>query len=329
MINKNKRKGLNIEEKIQILLNHGNIGAIKINRKNATEEERKLIEILVSLRRAYKEGRLTKAQINVLEENGMIWKRQEAGRSILDFLIASGINIGDIRQNGENLTEEERKLGQAKHSLKVAYAKGLLSNEIIKQAEKYGMVWDERETGRTMLKSLISSGKNIGDIKQNGKNMTEEEKRLGEIKHRLMVAYRKGKLSDEVIREAEENGMVWEKETGRSMLDLLIASGRSIGDIQQKGKNLTEEERKLGQAKHSLKIAYRKGVLSEDIIKEAEAHGMVWREIKSRRQGSSLSELRRQKESLEAREEKARELLEEVQEQVKLQSKDISDREER
>ena len=56
---------------------------------------------------------------------------------------------------------------------------------------------------------------------------------------------------------------------------------------------------------------------------------MVWREIKSRRQGSSLSELRRQKESLEAREEKARELLEEVQEQVKLQSKDISDREER
>ncbi len=329
MINKNKRKGLSIEEKIQILLSHRNLGAIKISRKNATDEERKLIEIVISLRRAYKEGKLTKEQIDVLEENGMQWKRQEAGRSMLDILIASGINIGDIRQNGENLTEEERKLGQAKHSLKVAYRKGLLSEDIIREAEANGMVWDEKEVGRSMLESLIASGKNLGDIQQRGKSLTEEEKRLGEIKHRLIVAYRKGKLSEDVIRKAEANGMVWEKEAGRSMLDLLIASGRSIGDIQQKGKNLTEEERKLGQAKHGLKIAYRKGVLSEDIIREAEAHGMVWREIKSRRQGSSLNELRRQKESLEAKEEKARKLLEEVQEQVRMQGRDISDGEER
>ena len=329
MINKNKRKGLSIEEKIQILLSHRNLGAIKISRKNATDEERKLIEIIISLRRAYKEGKLTKEQIDVLEENGMQWKRQEAGRSMLDILIASGINIGDIRQNGENLTEEERKLGQAKHSLKVAYRKGLLSEDIIREAEANGMVWDEKEVGRSMLESLIASGKNLGDIQQRGKSLTEEEKRLGEIKHRLIVAYRKGKLSEEVIRQAEENGMVWEREVGRSMLDLLIASGRSIGDIQQKGKNMTEEERKLGQAKHDLKTAYRKGVLSEDIIREAEAHGMVWREIKARRHGSSLSKLRRQKESLEAKEEKARKLLEEVQEQVRMQGRDISDGEER
>ena len=331
----NKRKErLSIDEKIQILLNHGNIGDIKIRRKNAGEEEKKLGEIVNSLRRAYKEGRLTQIQIKTLEENGMIWKRQEAGRSIIDLLIASGINIGDIKQNGKDLTEEERKLGQAKHSLKVAYRNGLLSDKIIKEAEAHGMIWNEKQAGIDMLKVLVASGINIGDMQQKGKKLTEEEKRLGDIKHRLIVAYRKGKLSEDVIREAEAHGMVWSgQEVGRKALDILIASGINIGDIQQKGKNMTEEERKLGQAKHNLKIAYRKGMLSENVIREAEEHGMVWREVKSRKKGSSLEALRRQKEDLEIREEKAKELLRKIQEEVRKkeanQNKDTLDREER
>lgn len=263
----NKRsKRLSIDEKIQILLSHGNIADIKIvrdNQENTREEKIELGEIVSSLRREYKKGKLTKSQIKILEENGMVWKRQEAGRSMLDILIASGINIGDIKQGGKDLTEEERRLGQAKHNLKVAYRKGILSNEIIKEAENHGMVWNELETGRKML-------------------------------------------------------------------DILIASGRNIGDIKQNGKNMTEEERRLGSAKHSLKMAYWKGLLSERIIKEAEEHGMIWRETKSRRKISSLGKLRKQKEDLEAKEEKARALLEEVQEQARKQeeqSRDSLDRE--
>lgn len=338
MVNRKKKskrsKGLSIDEKIQILLNHGNIGDIKIvgnSVENEREEERKLGKIVNSLRRAYRKGKLTLSQIKILEENGMAWKRQEAGRSMLDILEASGINIGDIKQGGKDLTEEERRLGQAKHSLKVAYKKGLLSDEIIREAEEHGMVWNELETGRKMLVFLMASDANIGNIKQNGRNQSEEEKRLGDVKHRLIVAYRRGRLSEDVIREAEAHGMVWGRlEVGRKMLDSLIASGRNIGDIKQNGKNMTEEERRLGSAKHSLKVAYWKGLLSEEIIREAEEHGMVWREIKSRRKISGLNELRKQKEDLENKEEKAKALLEEVQEQVRRQeeqSKDALDRE--
>ena len=103
-------------------------------------------------------------------------------------------------------------------------------------------------------------------------------------------------------------------------LDLLIASGRNLAKIQQKGKKLTEEEIILGKAKHTLINYYREGKLSEEIIREAESHGMNWgRRIKARKKektderGETLESLRAEKQELEAREKKAKELLGEVE----------------
>lgn len=319
---KNKRKRLTIEEKVQILVSVGNIEKIKQNKTGASDREKWLGEIKHSIKTAYREGKLTKEQIELLEANGMVWKEHRGpGRKILDYLIASGKNLGEIRQNGENLSPEERRLASAKHTFMNYYREGRLSEEIIREAEEHGMVWGRVPFGRKELDLLIASERNLGEIQQRGKDLTDEEIKLGNAKHSLIAAYRNGLLSEEIIREAEEYGMVWgRKPLGRENLDLLIASGRNLGEIQQRGKNLTDEERRLGEAKHTLISCYREGRLSEEIIREAEQYGMTWgRRIKSRKkektdeEEETLESLRAKKQELEAKEKKAEELLEEVE----------------
>ena len=321
----NKGKRLTIEEKIQILVSTRNIGKIKSKSgKNVSYIEKRLRKIKQSIKEAYRKGKLTKEQIELLEANGMVWEeRKEPGRKSLDVLIASGRNLGEIRQNGRNLTPEERKLASAKHTLINLFNKGKLSKEIIEEAESYGMVWNNKKpNGRDSLDVLIASGRNLVDVKQRGKDLTDEEIKLGNAKHTLIVLYKKGLLSEEIIREAEEHGMVWgRKPLGRKELDLLIASGRNLAEIQQKGKNLTDEEKILGEAKHTLINYYREGKLSEEIIREAESHGMNWgRRIKRKKkkektdeEEETLESLSAKKQELEAKEKKAEELLEEVE----------------
>ena len=319
---RDKGKRLTIEEKVQILVSVGNIGKIKQKVKDANDREKWLGEIKHSIKVAYREGKLTREQIELLEANGMVWKEHRGpGRRALDVLIASGRNLGEIRQNGTDLSMEERKLGSAKHSLVALYNKGELSKEIIEEAERYGMIWERKPVGREPLDILIASGRNLAVIRQKGNDLTDEERRLGNAKHSLIALYRKGLLSKEIIGEAEEHGMVWgRKPLGRKELDLLIASGRDLDKIQQKGKKLTEEEIILGKAKHTLINYYREGRLSEEIISEAEQYGMTWgRRIKARKKqktdetGETLESLRAEKQELEAREKKAKELLGEVE----------------
>ena len=319
---RDKGKRLTIEEKVQILVSVGNIGKIRQKAKDANDREKWLGEIKHAIKTAFGKGKLTREQIELLEANGMVWKEHRGpGRRALDVLIASGRNLGEIRQNGTDLSMEERKLGSAKHSLVALYNKGELSKEIIEEAERYGMIWERKPIGREPLDILIASGRNLAVIRQKGNDLTDEERRLGNAKHTLIVLYRKGLLSEKIIREAEEHGMVWgRKPLGRKELDLLIASGRNLAKIQQKGKKLTEEEIILGKAKHTLINYYRDGKLSEEIIREAESHGMVWgRRIKARKKqktderGETLESLRAEKQELEAREKKAKELLGEVE----------------
>ena len=320
----NKGKKLTIEEKIQILVSTRNIGKIKSKSgKNISDVEKLLREIKCSIKVAYREGKLTKEQIELLEANGMVWEEhKQPGRKSLDVLIASGRNLGEIRQNGRNLSPEERKLASAKHTLINLFNKGKLSKEIIEEAESYGMVWSNKKPiGRESLDVLIASGRNLADVKQRGKDLTDEEIKLGNAKHTLIVLYKKGLLSEEIIREAEEHGMVWgRKPLGRKELDLLIASGRDLAKIQQKGKKLTEEEKRLGEAKHTLINYYREGRLLEEIISEAEQYGMTWgRRIKARKKQKTddgkdtLESLRAEKQELETKEKRAKELLEEVE----------------
>lgn len=320
----NKGKRLTIEEKVQILVSVGNIGKIRQKAKDANDREKWLGEIKHAIKTAYGKGKLTREQIELLEANGIVWKEHRGpGRRALDVLIASGRNLGEIRQNGRNLTPEERKLASAKHTLINLFNKGKLSKEIIEEAESYGMVWNNKKpNGRDSLDVLIASGRNLADVKQRGKDLTDEEIKLGNAKHTLIVLYKKGLLSEEIIREAEEHGMVWgRKPLGRKELDLLIASGRNLAEIQQKGKNLTDEEKILGEAKHTLINYYREGKLSEEIIREAESHGMNWgRRIKRKKkkektdeEEETLESLSAKKQELEAKEKKAEELLEEVE----------------
>ena len=240
----------------------------------------------------------------------------------VQILVSVG-NIGKIKQKVKDANDREKWLGEIKHSIKVAYGKGKLTKEQIELLETNGMVWEEhKQPGRKSLDVLIASGRNLGEIRQNGRNLSPEERKLASAKHTLIVLYRKGLLSKEIIREAEEHGMVWgRKPLGRKELDLLIASGRNLAKIQQKGKKLTDEEKILGEAKHTLINYYREGRLSEEIISEAEQYGMTWgRRIKRKKKKEktdddkdTLESLRAEKQELEAREKRAKELLEEVE----------------
>lgn len=322
-------KDLSTDEKIQILINHGDIRLIE-RKKCRTEEERYLIEIKDSLKRAYINGKLTKEQKKLLETQGIVWKENLKGRKSLKVLIEAKEESKKTKQGKQELTEQEkRKIRKAKYYLRLLYKKGELSEDIIRQAEANGMIWEKKNRGEKALEELIKAGVNIGTIKQRGKGLTVEEKRLGEIKHYLKKLYKEGELSEDIIRRAEEHGMVWEasKNKGIKALNLLIDSGINIGKIKTRGKNLTEEERKLGEAKHYLRRLYREGKLSEDIIKQAEEYGMVWKERNVKRKTktktkskSRLKDLKKEKKELEDKEEKAKALLKEVEKQERKES---------
>lgn len=135
-----------IEEKIEELILYGDISSIKENPSNPTEEEKRLSYIKTYVKRRYKEGKLTDSQIELLEEHGMIWqeKPKKVGiRNNVKILIEHG-DIENIQIYGKDLTEEERKLGEIKHSVKRAYRTGSLTKEEIELLEKHGMVWDEK-----------------------------------------------------------------------------------------------------------------------------------------------------------------------------------------
>lgn len=241
-----RKKGLSIDEKIQILVNHGDISSIK-NRKKATDEEKFLASIKHSLKVAYKEGKLTARQIELLEEHGMTWKERVRGKKSLQILIEANVDIGEVGQAEENLTGEKGKLGRAKHYLRVLYNRGELSEDIIREAKEHGMVWDRVTRGEKALKYLIDSGKNIADIQIRGENLTEEERKLGEIKHYLKRLYREGKLSEDIVRQAEEHGMIWNerdkkgKRKNKSTLEELKREKEELEDKEERAKILLGE----------------------------------------------------------------------------------------
>ncbi len=269
-----------IEEKIEYLINRGNIGSI---RQRDKDEEGNPIGIWKSqINTAHKDGRLSEEQQRRSEVAGMVWnegKSKEEKMKLeekIEYLISRG-NIGSIRQKDKD--EEGNPIGKWKNEIKEANKKGKLSEEQQRRLEKAGMIWNEREQEKTLeekIEYLIRRG-NIGSIRQKDKD--EEGNPIGKWKNKIKEAYKAGKLSKEQKRGLEEAGMIWNEREQEKILEekieYLIKRG-NIGSISQNTKD--EEENPIGIWKQKIKKAYKAGKLSGEQQIRLEEAGMIWDE---------------------------------------------------
>ena len=174
---------------------------------------------------------------------------RETIKEKIEILISYG-DISTIKENPPNPTEEEKRLSYIKTYVKRRYKEGKLTESQIKSLEEHGMVWQEKpkkEGIRNNVKILVEHG-NIGNIPIYGKNLTDKERKLGEIKHSVKRAYRMGSLTNEEIEILEKNGMVWDEKNlrGRKLEEAKRRKEKSK-DKLSKANRLLEQCKRLNK----------------------------------------------------------------------------------
>ena len=289
---KSKEEKMTLEEKIEYLINRGNIGDIRTDEK---DEEGNPIGIWKSqIKTAHKDGKLSEEQQRRSEVAGMVWKEREPQKTLeekIEYLISRG-NIGSISRN--LIDEKGNPIGRWKSQIKIAYKAGKLSKEQKRGLEDAGMVWnegkskEEKMTLEEKIEYLINRG-NIGDIRTDEKD--EEGNPIGIWKSRIKTAYKDGKLSEEKKRRLKKAGMVLNEivpqKTLEEKIEYLISRG-NIGSIKQSDKD--EEGNPIGRWKNQIKEANKEGKLSEEQQRRLEEAGMLWNERKSKEEQMTLEE---------------------------------------
>ena len=164
---KSKEEQMTLEEKIEYLINRGNIGSISRNTKD--EEGNSIGQWKRDIKKEYKKGKLSEEQQRRLEEAGMIWnegktkEQQKTTEEKIEYLIKRG-NIGSIKANEKD--EKGNPIGQWKRDIKKEYKKGKLSEEQQRRLEEAGMIWNEKGkngiiTSKEIAEASISSIKDM------------------------------------------------------------------------------------------------------------------------------------------------------------------------
>ena len=295
---KSKEEKMTLEEKIEYLINRGNIGDIRIDEK---DEKGNPIGIWESqIKTAYKAGKLSEEQKRRLKKAGMVLNEivpQITLEEKIEYLINRG-NIGSIKQRDED--EEGNPVGVWKNQIKEANKEGKLSEVQQRRLEEAGMIWNERKskeekmTLEEKIEYLISRG-NIGSISRNMKD--EEGNPIGRWKTEIKKANKAGKLSKEQKRGLEESGMIWnegkskeQRMTLEEKIEYLINRG-NISSISQREKD--EKGNPIGRWKNEIKIAHKDGKLSGEQQRRLEEAGMIWEEKGKRskkRTGKEIAE---------------------------------------
>lgn len=246
-----------------------------------------------NLRREFKEGILTKEQINVLNNLGMVWEHRKRYPLELKFEI-----LKDYVNNGGSLLtikldeiysykEENFEIGKWVNYFRVAYNRNELKQETIDILESIGMVWkalcfkpiDERIN---ILKGYVTENGSLKNILRYEKYVYEgKEYPVGLWISRFREAYNDNILSEYTIKELQKLGISWRKkltfEEKLFILEQYKLKRGTIADI--KAEEWVKHEGvkiNIGTIIHHFRQYYKKGKLSNKQIELLEKLGMVW-----------------------------------------------------
>ena len=283
-------------------------GTTRIPRRYVTNDGFLLGKWLQRQRGKYKNGKLSKDRVAMLEEYGINWDSVSDERFNLNInRLTEYKNMhGDLNVPRSYITEDGSRLGEWCANTRIRYEEGELSQERIKILEEIGFSWEQPdyfwERGYKHLKEYFEGH---GNIKVPTKYICDDGYKLGSWLN-TQRKVRKGKVSGvltkEKIDKLDELGMVWDitpvrkpkkqkqvrikKEKNpkenkyiknyESMLKEYKKYVTTNNDVLVPLSYVTDDGKKLGKWLAWQRNAYRNGELDKRRIRALEEIGMEW-----------------------------------------------------
>lgn len=197
----------------------GTIGNIKFNEiYKYNGQDVKIGELINSLRKEYKNGKLTQVEINKLELMGMVWCTTKTFEERIaplrayynEFGTISIINASDVYC----FEGKDVKIGSLINHLRVEYGEDKLSNEQVNELQSLGMVWELRVRFKDRLAPFKAYYKEFGSLSNikftDVYYFADKDVKIGELISSLRKEYKKGILNNETIELLNSMGMIWD-----------------------------------------------------------------------------------------------------------------------
>ena len=241
--------------------------------------------IILKMRTRYNSGALSQNTIKMLEDMGFEWKydRYSAIRAYYkEFGTLEGITNNTIYE----YKGKQVNLTHTIYMLRQDYKNNELSQEVIDEFTKMGMVWTLKMTYDDKIAMFKQYCLDCGSLKDISKNSVYRyngrDIRIGEIIGDFREKYANGELPKDIINQLDELGMVWSvrQRINIDKMDVFRAyfnEHGSLANIKSTTKYVYQgKEIALGIIVFNLRRDERKKSLTKEEIDELTAMGMEW-----------------------------------------------------
>ena len=232
---------------------------------------------IIHQRHMYKNGKLSRKKIELLEQISMVWSLQNRKRWEYGYNLATLYN----NQHGNvmvpnNYTVNDFNLGYWLHNQRSAYTRGQLSKKRIQKLNDIGMIWDVNnylwEYQFNLLKEYFKENNTTKvpyGYNYNGINLSTW---VSVQKNQ----YRNGQLSSERVNRLLNIGLnLSVRDAWQEMYKVAKAYYEKFNNLLV-NRDYVESGYSLGTWLNAQRVKYNKGELTDRQIKLLENIGMIW-----------------------------------------------------
>ena len=232
--------------------------------------------------------KLTKEQVEQLEELGFVWSVLDEQRELMLRRLATyKSEHGDVNVPWGYVTSDGVRLGQWVSNQRGNKSKQKLTKEQVEQLEELGFVWNVLDEQRElMLRRLATYKSEHGDVNVPQGYVTSDGVRLGLWVRTQRVNKSKQKLTKEQVEQLEELGFVWSvlDEQRELMLRRLATYKSEHGDVNVPKGYVTSDGVRLGKWVSTQRVNKSKQILTKEQVEQLGELGFVWSVLDEQRE---------------------------------------------
>ena len=254
-------------------------GNANVPNKHITPEGFHLGQWQARTRSSYKKNKLSKDQIQQLEEIGFCWNKvDEAFERGFNETVKYKRLFGNANTPSQYITPEGFPLGKWQVGKRRAYKNNKLSQDIINRFKKIGFTWYRLdEAFEYGFNETLKYKKLFGTPNAPNKYITPEGFPLGQWQSGKRSSYKRNKLPQDKIRRFEEIGFVWDRidEALEKAFNELLKYKVLFGHPNVPINYLTPEGFPLGHWLSFKRKCYRNNKIPKEIKKRLDDVGVI------------------------------------------------------
>ena len=255
-------------------------GDLNINANYKTDTGEALGNWISAQRYSYSNDKLSRDQIDLLNEIGMSWHRDKSRwETAYSYAVEYHSAFGNINATADYTTPDEFALGAWVANQRRKYKCGKLTDKQITRLEKLGIEWEPSEAmWITAYEHAMDYYREHGNLLVNNQFVSDDGFKLGSWISNQKTKYRKGKLEKEQIRLLEKIGMIWNSNSEKWMVGFEHAKAyfKEYGNLSVPKRYVCSDGYPLGSWIASQKQAYKNGKLDRDKAEMLGSIGMEW-----------------------------------------------------